>query len=265
MLCHFPKTFEPGYNQLVSASRHPEINMDFAALVLKAGESYTAPEEKECVAVLCSGEVDADCAGRQERMQRSDVFYGEPVLIHVPDGMGFTVTGVAERSEMLIVATSNPRKFPAEIMRAADCLNASEIRAVGVMNDAAVREARTYMDRSNRSETNLFIGEVVMAPGKWSSFPPHFHLETEIYFYKFLPDNGYGYAELDGDVQIVRQHSMSVMTHGEPHPQVTAPGYAEWYLWFIRLDDHKQLVTTFVPEHVWSQDPDAVLYPQLKS
>ena len=264
MLLQFPKTFEPGLNVLLKAARHPEINMDFAALVIGTGETYEAPAEKESVAVLCSGEVTVTLCGRTETLTRSDVFYGEPVVIHVPDGTTFALTGVAERSELLIVSTANARPFEPEIMRAADCLNPAEIRGVGVMNDAAVRETRTYMDRQNRPETNLFIGEVVMAPGKWSSFPPHSHRETEIYFYKFLPENGYGFAEVDRTVHRVKQHALTVMSHSEGHAQVTAPAYAEWYLWCIRLQDDAPLVSQFLPEHDWANSPDARLYPDLQ-
>ena len=219
MLFNFPQEFEPGLNWMLKASRHPEINMDFAALVLEKGDSYTSSVEKEAIAVLTNGQVKAKVGHLEDVLTRSDVFYGEPELIHVPDGTTFTVEGLAERSEILIIATSNSKTFEPEIMKAKDCLNPSEIRAVGQMNDSAVREARTYMDRSNRPDTNFFIGEVVMAPGKWSSFPPHFHKETEIYFYKFLPENGYGYAEVDRDVEIVKHHSLTAMTQGEGHPK----------------------------------------------
>lgn len=264
MICHFPKNFESGVNLLLNASRHPDINLDLGVVVLNKGETYTTPNEKEAIATLTSGEVQVQLGELDETLSRSDVFYGEPALAHAPAGCSITLTGLAESSEIIIVATNNANDFPPEIMRAADCLNPSEIRAVGLMNDSAVREARTYMDRSNRPHSNLFIGEVVMAPGKWSSFPPHFHKEPEIYFYKFLPDNGYGYAEVDHDVHIVRQHSLTAMTKGEGHPQVTTPAYAEWYLWCIRLDDNKQLVSTFVPEHEWANHPENKLYPELK-
>ncbi len=264
MLFHFPTTFEPGLSSLLKAKQHPEANMDLSMLVLQKGESYTTESQKEIVAVLCSGTIHASVADLSEELHRDDVFYGEPMIVRSPATESITIKGLADRSEVLLVATANEKDFEPEIMRPADMLNPKEERARGLMNDSAIRIARTYFDRSNRPSTNFFIGEVVMAPGKWSSFPPHFHKETEFYFYKFLPENGYGYAEVGGEPHIVRQHSLTVMSNGEPHPQVTTPAYAEWYLWCIRLDDNQPLVTTFVPEHEWANDEDAKLYPDLK-
>lgn len=265
MIYHFPTVFDSGLNILLQSEQHPDANMDLAMLVLNEGQSYEATVGKEQVAVLCSGKINIQTAHLDEVLERSDVFHGEPIVIRTPSGTGITIKGLGERSEILLVATDNKKTFDAEIMYPQDMLNPSEERARGLMNDAAVRVARTYFDRSIRSNTNFFIGEVVMEPGKWSSFPPHYHPETEFYFYKFLPENGYGYAEVDGDVHKVKQHSLTVMSKGEPHPQVTAPAYAEWYLWCIRLDDHKPLVTTFVAEHEWANDPHSKLFPELKS
>ncbi len=263
MKFQFPQHFEAGLTELLTAAKQPEGNMDFAALVLGPGERYQSRGKNEVLCIIGSGEVKATIKSGSAVLKRSDVFYGTPALVRVPDGEKFEIEGLADRSELFIIGTENKRSFEPEIMLTDDLLNPSEIRAVGLMNDSAVREARTYMDRSNRPETNFFIGEVVMAPGKWSSFPPHFHKETEIYFYKFLPENGYGYAEVAGDVEIVRQHSLTMMSQAEGHPQVTTPGYAEWYLWCIRLDDEKELVTTFIPEHEWANSKDAPLYPNL--
>jgi 5-deoxy-glucuronate isomerase len=53
------------------------------------------------------------------------------------------------------------------------------------------------------------------------------------------------------------------MCESEPHPQVTTPAYAEWYLWCTRLNDEQPLHTTFLPEHEWVNHPSAKLYPHL--
>ncbi len=264
MRFQFAPTFKPGCTTLLSDKAHPEINMNVTAIVLKQDESFHSEDDQERILVLCQGTVAVMLQHQKTILTRSDVFYGEPALVHVPPKVSFSVTGMAAYTELIMIATDNARDFQPRVMQACDCLNPKEIRAVGQMNDAAIREARTYLDRSTVPETNFFIGEVVMAPGKWSSFPPHHHPETEIYFYKFLPENGYGYAEVDGDVEIVRHHSLHAMVSNECHPQVTTPGYAEWYLWCIRLSDHEALNTQFDPEHSWLNDPDACIFPNCK-
>ena len=71
-------------------------------------------------------------------------------------------------------------------------------------------------------------------------------MEPEIYFYKFLPENGYGYAEVGDTVYKVHHNDATCMAHGVTHSQATAPGYAEYYIWAIRLRDNDPMVTTVV-------------------
>jgi hypothetical protein len=111
------------------------------------------------------------------------------------------------------------------------------------------------------------LGEVIGYPGKWSSYPPHWHPQPEIYFYKFNPENGYGFAELGEDVVKTHQNSTVFITEKETHPQTTAPGYALWYLWVIRhLDGDPYITPTFVPEHLWvtESENEAKMWPPIK-
>lgn len=92
---------------------------------------------------------------------------------------------------------------------------------------------------------------------------PHTHVEPEIYFYKFLPENGYGYAEVGDTVYKVHHNDATCMAHGVTHSQATAPGYAEYYIWAIRLRDNDPMVTTVVPEHAWVAEKDAKYFPEI--
>ena len=47
------------------------------------------------------------------------------------------------------------------------------------------------------------------------------------------------------------------------HSQAAAPGYAEYYLWCIRLQDDKNIVTTVVPEYEWVTKADAKYFPDI--
>lgn len=131
------------------------------------------------------------------------------------------------------------------------------------MNECSTRMVRTFFDRSNCPETNFFIGEVVHFPGKWSSYPPHQHVEPELYYYKFLPENGYGLAEYGEDAYKVKNNDLTGMPCNVTHSQAAAPGYAEYYLWCIRLQDDKDIVTTVVKEHEWVTEEGAKYFPDI--
>ena len=47
------------------------------------------------------------------------------------------------------------------------------------------------------------------------------------------------------------------------HSQCVAPGYAEYYLWVIRLQDDKDIVTTVVPEYAWTTELGAKYFRDL--
>ena len=120
---------------------------------------------------------------------------------------------------------------------------------------------------SNAPYSNLVLGEVIGFPGKWSSYPPHNHPQPEIYYYKFNPENGYGFAELDETVYKTHNNSTVFIVNEETHPQTTAPGYAMWYLWVIRhLDGNPYITPYFIPEHRWVTDPEneKLMWPPMK-
>ena len=103
----------------------------------------------------------------------------------------------------------------------------------GQLGETSLRTVRTIFDLSNAPDSNLVLGEVVHIPGRWSSYPPHHHPQPELYFYKFIPEQGFGYSEIGGNVYKVKNNDTSIIISGD-HPQVCAPGYAMYYIWAIR-------------------------------
>lgn len=110
---------------------------------------------------------------------------------------------------------------------------------------------------------NEFVfGEVINYPGKWSSYPPHYHNQPEIYFYRFLPETGFGFAGYGNEVFKIGNNDTLAIQGGLSHPQVAAPGYAMYYLWVIRhLDDDPYLKADVEPEHAWLTDREAKIWP----
>lgn len=255
--------FKKGYNVITTEGDHSKMQMDFGVLVIDKGDVVQYNEPKECVYTLITGEITFKFEGKIEKAVRQSCYHDDPIVLHVPQSTTVEISCQKNGTEVAIQRTTNARDFSAALLRRDDFLHPGEVRGKGVMEDVAVRTTTTFFDRSNCPETNFFLGEVVGRPGKWSSFPPHYHVEPELYYYKFLPENGYGYAEHGEDVYKVKNNDAMCMADGVTHSQVAAPGYTEWYFWVIRLQDDAELETFFTPEHEWAQHPDAKYFPDI--
>ena len=75
--------------------------------------------------------------------------------------------------------------------------------------------------------------------------------------------NSYGLAEYGDDAFKVKNNDLTGMPENVTHSQAAAPGYAEYYLWCIRLQDDKNIVTTVVPEYEWVTKADAKYFPDI--
>lgn len=256
--------FSKGYNKIVTKEDHPEMmGMEFGVLLMNSGDRLSFNYKKETIYVITSGEVTFSWNGIKSTVQRKSCFHEEPVLLHVPQNTKVIIECISDKAEISIASTDNSKNFDASLMKGNDCICANEERGKGTLNDCSSRLVRTFFDRSSCPETNFFVGEVVSYPGKWSSFPPHTHVEPEIYFYKFLPENGYGFAEIGDDVYKVKTNDLTGMPCEKTHSQATAPGYAEYYIWIIRLRDDKDIITTVEPEHQWTTAKDAKYFPRI--
>lgn len=256
------KEFKRGYERLVE-EENKDIKMDFGMLTLAKGDLFVFTEAKECIFTLLSGEVNFKYDGKSEDALRNSCFHENPIVLHVPQNTKVEITALSEKAEVIVQATKNEKSFESKLYRTEDLLCPTEMRGEGSMNEASTRIVRTFFDRSTCPETNFFIGEVVSFPGKWSSYPPHAHVEPEIYFYRFLPDNGYGFAEMGDDAYKVRNNDLTGMPGNVTHSQSTAPGYAEYYLWVIRLQDDENMVTNVVKEHAWVAEENAKYFPEI--
>lgn len=255
--------FEKGYNKMISAAEHPEMmGLEFGVVSMAAGDVMKFAYDQEAVYDLLEGTVTFSWEGQEETAARGDCFHEGAVLLHVPRNTAVTIT-CSRDAEIAVARTENSRMFPPKLMRPEDCLCANEERGAGQMNECSTRLVRTFFDRSNCPETNFFIGEVVHYPGKWSSYPPHRHVEPEMYYYKFLPENGYGLAEYGENAYKVKHNDLTGMPENVTHSQAAAPGYAEYYLWCIRLQDDKDIITTNVPEYQWVTAPEAKYFPEI--
>jgi 5-deoxy-glucuronate isomerase len=254
-----------------------DMLMDFGVVSLLPGESWEhASETDEQCFLLSRGSANivwmVHAAGPgpvREDVSRSDLFDQGPWCLSVPKRSRVVIKAGPEGAEWFHIATDNPQRFPAKPYTPEDCR--SEFRGEGTMRETSTRIVRTIFDDTNRPESNLVIGEVIGLPGKWSSYPPHHHPQPEIYHYRFLPGQGFGLTAIGDTPYIIRDKDTILIREGEVHPQVTAPGYAMWYLWVIRhLEGAHYGPAThtpiFIDDHTWVMgDENKIWQPKRES
>lgn len=248
---------KPGYNdkgELICSlenGKNSHMLMDVWAQRLKAGQELTLWEtEKEIAVLLLAGEVEFLFEGRRETGSRRSVFLDKPWCLHCCKGKQIAVRAVSE-SRLLIQQTTNPREFSTTFYTPQMC-NLEEF-GKEKWNGTAHRQVLTVFDYSNEPWSNLVMGEVFHKPGCWSSYPPHYHPQPELYYYEFDKPQGFGVG-FDGDECFkVEDQSYLAITPMHAHHQVAAPGYNMYFAWLIRhLDGNPWEKTRIdVPEHSW--------------
>lgn len=242
----------PGYNPISSiGERNPEMLMDNGYLLLAAGETHAfGSGSKETAALLLSGAVAFAWQGHSVRASRADSFKQGPWCLHIPQGVQATVTAEVD-TEIFLSAAENDRAFTSVLYTPEN----TTCVAAGIedLQGTAQRDIRTIFDYTNAPHSNLVIGEVVGHPGRWSSYPPHFHAQPELYFFRFDKPQGFGACFIGDEAHMTRHLSYAAIPGGLMHPQAAAPGYMLHYVWVIRhLDGNPwKAERQILPDHEW--------------
>ena len=259
------EAFKYGYNVIttMNEANNPTM-MDFGILRLAPNQVENMRDtQKESALLLIKGEVTLEWCGQEKTIKRTSCFDENPWVLHIPKDVEVKIIGVADNSEINVTKTTNDEVFEAKLYAPEECR--SEERGKGTLKEASTRIVRTVFDYSNAPYSNLVVGEVVDHPGKWSSYPPHSHPQPEIYFYKFYPEQGYGFSELGEDVVKVKHNDTVKILDNATHPQTTAPGYAMYYIWVIRHLEGNPYKSpeypVFDPQHLWVNNKDAKIWP----
>ncbi|MEO6001592.1 MAG: 5-deoxy-glucuronate isomerase [Opitutus sp.] len=251
----FPRGEHRILEKQTSTSRPPIGSlMDFAVVRFAAGQtiSETHPDESAWVLLGGSAELKADAA--RGFVSRKSLFDEASTVLHLGPGTPVSITAGGEGAEFAVVRTGNDHAFEPRLFQPDDIV--PEYRGAGLVQGACLRNVRLVFDQKIRPGSNLVIGEVVNYPGRWSSYPPHHHDQPEIYHYRFSHPAGYGHAEVGETVHKVRDGDTVLIPPGLDHAQVSAPGYAMYYLWLIRhLPGNPYTGFSFTEEHKWTLDP----------
>ncbi len=252
--------FRPGWEALVERRGHEsDMLMDFGILSLKAGESWDSGPADEKLLLHVAGSASLSWQGGTAKVARKSLFDESPAVLSLPAGAAAGVVAGAQGAEFCVMRTENPKAFAPRFFSPSECR--SEARGKGTMGETSTRIVRTVIDDSNAKDSNFVLGEVVGMPGRWSSYPPHHHPQPEIYHYRFLPENGFGLTAIGDTPYILKHRDTVLIREGQVHPQVTAPGYAIWYLWVIRhLEGRRYVTPIFVPEHLWVAEANAPIW-----
>lgn len=257
-LKNFRSGFGPRLN--VITNERDESGIEISVLNLSADFVWTEKDpKKETCLLLLKGKGEFKFFGESREIERDSLFDQNPFCLLVPAGIDYNIVPGTDM-ELIRIRTQNDKIFKPVLFTPKNIR--VEERSKGLMGNTALRLTKTVFDKANApANSNLVVGEVVQLPGRWASYPPHHHEQPEIYFYRFLPEQGYGFAQLGDQVLLVKHNDAVKILKGVDHPQVAAPGYAMWWLWVIRhLPDNPYLGFDYDPEHAWLLNPRAKIW-----
>jgi 5-deoxy-D-glucuronate isomerase len=233
-----------------------DTGIQFGILKLRSGEECDVTSSLESAHLLIQGQCEFIHDTTRKVAERHSCFDQDPHALHRARNNTATIRAISD-CEFAVFAVQNSNDFPTQVFDTSNMLE-SEKRGKGLLNDTAYRIVRTLFDLRNRPQSLLVLGEVINAPGRWSSYPPHHHAQPEIYHYRFTEKHGYGHAECGEDVFKVRQFDTYKILNQNDHSQTSAPGYAMYYIWAIRhLTDNPYISPEFTKEHQWTKTTEA--------
>lgn len=249
--------FSLGYTPITTIGEtNHDTGINFGILKLKAGESYTVQSVFESAYLLIQGECHFSFDEISFPAKRNSYFDEDPFALHIAAQNTACIIAISD-CEFSVSQVENPQHFSTQVFSSQNLLE-SEHRGKGLLNNTAYRIVRTIFDIRNRPQSKLVLGEVITAPGRWSSYPPHHHHQPEIYHYRFTEPQGYGHAECGDEIFKVRQFDTYKILNMKDHAQTAAPGYGMYYIWVIRhLENNPYDKPVFTQEHHWTSLPDA--------
>ncbi len=248
--------FDMGLNRIVSRYDSYQTGMNFSVLKLDQGEQFIVDDGLETAALLLYGQVNFSWANNQQTVIRHSYFDEAPFVLHTPQSQSIRIDAISA-CELLVMQTDNQTEFESKLFDQNSMLE-NEHRGQGLLDDVSYRIVRTVFDKRNRPESNLVVGEIITFQGRWSSCPPHYHPQPEIYHYRFSEPQGFAFAEDGHKALKVRHNETLVIQNQKTHAHATAPGYALYTLWFVRhLYKKPYIAPNFVKEHDWCRYPNA--------
>lgn len=252
-----PNGFPRGFTTITTIGEDRlDTGIAFGILKIEAGDRVIHHSIHESALLLIQGECEITFEQTTYVARRESCFNDTPIAVHLAPEIQAEFMALST-CEFAIMETPNENSFPSQLYDASNMLECEQ-RGQGLLNNTAHRVVRTIFDMRNSPDAKLVLGEVINAPGRWSSYPPHHHAQPEIYHYRFTEPQGYGHAECGDDVFKVHQYDTYKIMDEKDHAQAAAPGYGMYYIWVIRhLADQPYLQPTFSAAHEWTRGSEA--------
>ena len=234
--------------------KNSDMLMDIRVKLLKSGESFEiCSPDCETAVLLLAGSVDFIFDGKTESASRRSPFLDNATAVHFSKGQKLVINAKSD-SRMIIEQTDNENDFGFHYYTPDD-LTVQHFGA-NQWDGTADRFVLTVFDYENAPYSNLVLGEVFHKPGCWTSYPPHYHPQPEVYYYEFEKPQGFGVGFNGDDCYKVEDGGCLCITSMHTHQQAAAPGYKMCYIWMIRHLENDPWVKTRIdaPEHKWLLD-----------
>ena len=253
---------ENGYNEYLNLNESigRAGMMDVALLVLDAGESYAFDEaDKEIALLLFEGSAELTYDGKSAHIERHSVFDENPTCLLAPARTKISLKADAH-TEIYVQKSINPNHFEAKLFMPEDT-QTQRAGDGGQLQGCRSTKIGTIFDYDNAPYSTMVLGEVVNFPGKSSSYPPHYHPQPEVYFYRFDKPQGFGAGFANDEIYRTGHNGCLLILNGM-HSQTAAPGYAMCYAWGIRHIDGDPWKKTRIDEeiHEWLWADDAKVW-----
>jgi len=254
LLADFRRGFPEGFTQVTrEGEAELDTGIDFGIYRLAKGDTVREAHPKESAWLLLGGKAELEFQGQRAVVARASLFEEGPTALHLPPGAELRLRALSE-AEFARLNVKNGRGFVPRLFLPRDV--PAEYRGRGWAQGACLRIVRSIFDLRNRPESSLVLGEVVTLPGRWSSYPPHYHPQPEIYHYRFTDPRGYGHGESGEEVHKVRAYDTLKILDCKGHAQAAAPGYGMYYLWAVRhLEGNPYTGFKYFEEHERLADP----------
>lgn len=262
-----PGKFLNGINSIIDIDGpHRDFLMEFEILKMKKNDLYSNDQPLERAYILIYGEIKVTFDDKSEILTRENFYDFDPTTIQLCKDTKIIVECLNEDTEIAIFKSKNEKLNRSQIRYAKD-IN-PETRGQDIIDGATKRVTKMILDHSIDPGSNLLLGENMHYPGRWAGYPSHHHEQPEVYFYKFTPQgkSGFGLAKLGEEAFLLRENDTFLAPPGLDHPQVAAPGYGMYCIFAIRhLDNNPHTKPTFVKEHIWTAEKNAVIWPNKKN
>lgn len=249
----------PGFNRIFNPGDSEMALTGFALLVLRPGEKHvTAAAGIERALIILGGRCTVRAGGEifREIGGRKDVFTGSPHTVYLPADCGYEIEAVTDAE---VAVAESPSSRPGRPL----LIGPEQVKSISLGRDNFTRQALIMIDDKLPSE-HFFIGEAIVPPGNWGSFPPHRHefdnppheLDMEeIYYFRFQPIQGFGLQALytdsrDIDTACTVRHNDTIAIPRGYHPVVNAPGYTMYFLW-VMAGRQRGFINHKDPAHSW--------------